>query len=65
LSVAVKLVIDTVSVLAAAGTVNAVTVGAVVSERVIVTEALFLVDTLPAASLAHAYRVLAPALGKV
>jgi hypothetical protein len=33
--------------------------------RVIVTESLFLVDTFPAASLAHAYSVFVPTLGNV
>jgi hypothetical protein len=61
----VKLVIGTVSVVAAVGTVKAVTVGAVVSERVMVMEALLLADTLPAASFAHAYNVLVPAVPKV
>ena len=65
LSVAVKLVIGTVRLVAVAGMVKAVTVGAVVSERVMVTEALLLVDTLPAASLPHAYKVLLPADAKV
>jgi hypothetical protein len=51
----VKLVIDTVKEVAVAGIVKAETVGAVVSGgRVIVTEALLLADTLPAASFAHA-----------
>ena len=54
LSVAVKLLIGTVSDVAVAGIVNVLTVGFVVSDVVIVivTEALFPVDTLPAASLA-------------
>jgi hypothetical protein len=53
LSVAVKRVIGILSEVAVAGIVNPVTVGAVVS-MVMVTEALRLVDTLPAASLAQA-----------
>jgi hypothetical protein len=53
LSVAVKVVIETERDVAVAGMLNAVTVGAVVSS-VIVTDALLLVDTLPAASLAQA-----------
>jgi hypothetical protein len=53
LSVAVKRAIGTLSEVAVAGIVNPVTVGAVVS-MVMVTEALRLVDTLPAASLAQA-----------
>jgi hypothetical protein len=52
--VAVKLVIDTVNDADEDGTVKTDTVGAVVSGRVTVTEALLLADTLPAASLAHA-----------
>ena len=63
LSVAMKLVIDTVSVEAIAGTMNAVTVGGVVSTMV--TEALALADTFPAASFAQAYRVLFPVVVKV
>ncbi len=61
LSVAAKDVIDTVRVLEVAGMVNAEMVGFVVSpvdgggvETVIVTEALRLVETFPAASLAQA-----------
>ena len=54
LSVAVKVVMGTVSVVAVAGTVKAVTVGLVVSESVIVTVALLLADTFPAASFAQA-----------
>ncbi len=54
LSVAVKLLIATVSEVEVAGMENAVTVGGVVSGRVTVTVALLLVDTLPAASLAQA-----------
>jgi hypothetical protein len=65
LSVAVKLLIGTVSVLEVDGMVKAVTVGGVVSESVIVTLALRLAETLLAASLAQAYRVLEPAVGKV
>jgi hypothetical protein len=47
-------VIVTVKELELAGTANAVTVGGVVSATVMVTEALLLVETLPAASLAQA-----------
>jgi hypothetical protein len=47
-------VIETVSEAEVTGTENAVTVGGVVSARVIVVEALLLADTLPAASLAQA-----------
>jgi hypothetical protein len=67
-SVAVRVVIDTVNELAVAGIVKPVTTGAVVSPvggSVMVTPALKLFDTLPAASFAHAYRVFAPALPKV
>jgi hypothetical protein len=50
-----------------AGTSNEVIVGGVVSAlvTVIVTFALRLLETLPAASLAQAYSVFAPALPKV
>ena len=54
LSVAVRLLTATVSEVAVAGTVKVFTVGAVVSVSVIVTLALLLADTLPAASLAQA-----------
>jgi hypothetical protein len=57
LSVAVKDVIDTANVVEVAGMVKAETVGFVVSAtggRVIVTEALRLTETFPAASLAQA-----------
>jgi hypothetical protein len=54
LSVAVRLVIETVSDVAVVGTVKAVTVGTVVSGNVMVVVADLLIDTLPAASLAHA-----------
>jgi len=66
--VAVRLVIDTVNELAVAGMLNAVTTGAVVSPvggRVMVTLSLMLLDTLPAASFAHAYSVFAPCVAKV
>ena len=53
-SVAVKVLIETTNEEAVAGMVNPVTMGAAVSGRVIVTEALLLVETLPAASLAQA-----------
>ena len=42
-----------------------VMLGAVVSDKVIVVDALLLAETFPAASLAHAYNVLAPAVAKV
>jgi hypothetical protein len=67
-SVADSVVTDTVSAFAVAGMLKAVTTGAVVSPAgasVIVTPALRLFETLPAASFAHAYSVLAPALTKV
>jgi hypothetical protein len=54
LSVAVKLVIAMVNAADEVEIVKEVTVGAVVSARVTVTEALLPADTLPAASLAHA-----------
>jgi hypothetical protein len=44
----------TVRVVAVPGTVKAVTLGFVVSGSVMVTDALLLVDTFPAASLAQA-----------
>jgi hypothetical protein len=53
-SVAVMEIPETVSELEVAGIENAVTVGAVVSARVMVTGALRLAETLPAASLAQA-----------
>jgi hypothetical protein len=55
--VAVKTVIGTVKDLEILGSLKAVTVGAMVSEvggSVMVTEALLLGETLPAASLAQA-----------
>jgi hypothetical protein len=62
--VAVKEVMGTVRALDVAGIMNAVTVGAVASAwgRVIVTLALREVETLLAASLAHAKRVFAPSV---
>jgi hypothetical protein len=45
---------ETVRELEEAGIEKAVTVGAVMSVRVMVVEALLLVETLPAASLAQA-----------
>jgi hypothetical protein len=54
LSVAVKVAMGTVSVVAVAGMVKAVMVGGVASDSVIVTAAVMLADTLPAASLAQA-----------
>jgi hypothetical protein len=65
LSEAVKEVMGTVRLLEVAGMVKPVMVGGVVSGIVIVTEAVRLVETLPAASLAHPYNVLAPAVAKV
>ncbi len=65
MSVAVNEVIATVRELEVAGMVKVVTVGRVVSGRVMVVLALRLVDTLPAASLAHAKSVLAPAVANV
>ena len=67
LSVAVKRVIGTLSEFEVAGTEKPVTVGAVVSDElnVTVTEALRLAETFPAASLAHAYKVFAPAVATV
>ena len=52
-SVAVKVVIATVSEVELAGIVNPVTTGAVVSGRVIVIVALRGAETFPAASLAQ------------
>jgi hypothetical protein len=66
--VAVNDVIGTLRELEVEAIVKAVTVGAtvsVVAGSVIVVAALALADTLPAASLAQAYTVLAPALAKV
>jgi hypothetical protein len=54
LSLATKALIATVSELEVEGIVKVVTVGAVASGRVTVTEALLLAETLPAASLAQA-----------
>jgi hypothetical protein len=57
LSLALIADIATVKEEAVAGTLNAVTVGKVVSDvggSVMVTDALLLAETLPAASLAHA-----------
>jgi hypothetical protein len=65
LSVAVRLEIGTVNELEVAGIVNPVTVGGVVSERVIVVVAFLLVETLFAASFAQAKRVFDPAVVKV
>ena len=53
-SVAVKVVMLAVSDVDVGGIAKAVTLGAVVSGRVMVTEALRFVETLPAASLAQA-----------
>ena len=53
-SVAVKVVIATVSEVEVAGIVNPVTTGAVVSGRVIVIVSLRGAETFPAASLAQA-----------
>jgi hypothetical protein len=71
LSVAEKTVIDTDWELEVGATENDETVGAVVSETeggavaVTVVVALLPAETLPAASLAQAYSVFAPALAKV
>ncbi len=65
MSVAVKEVIETVKDVAVTGMLNAVTVGGVISGSVTVIDALLLADTLPAASFAQAYSVLAPAVAKV
>ncbi len=51
---AVRVVIETVREFDVAGIVNAVTFGGVASGSVMVTEALRLVETLLAASFAHA-----------
>jgi hypothetical protein len=60
-------VIDTVKDVEEEGIVKELTVGTVVSGivTVTVTKALLLADTLPAASLAHAYSVLLPAVVNV
>jgi len=65
LSVAVRLVMDTVREVAVAGTTKAEITGAVISGIVMVTDALLLVDTFPAASLTQAYRVLVPSVVKL
>jgi hypothetical protein len=68
LSVALSALIDTVSEFDVAGMLKAVTTGAIVSPvggNVMVTFAFRLLETLPAASLAQAYSVFAPALPKV
>ncbi len=54
LSVAVNVVIETVNEVDVEGIVNAVTFGGVASCSVMVTEPLRLVETLLAASFAHA-----------
>ena len=64
LSVAVNEVIGTVNEVDAGGIANPVTVGGVESGSVMVVAALMLVETLPAASLAHAYSILAPGVEK-
>jgi len=64
LSVAANALIATVNEVPAAGMLKDVTVGAAVSAKAIVVEALWLAETFPAASLAHAYSVLAPAVAK-
>ena len=61
LSVAVKVVTGTVKEDEVGGTTKAVTVGAVVSARVIVTLSFKGAETFPAASLAQAKRVRVPA----
>lgn len=65
LSTAEKALIGTTSVDAVEGRVNAVTAGGVASERVTVTDALRLLDTLSAVSFAHAYSTLTPAVAHV
>jgi hypothetical protein len=62
--VAVKAVMETVRDEEVAGLLNPVTVGGVASVEgiVTVTEALRLLETFPAASLAQAKRVLVPAV---
>ena len=65
LSLAVKLLMATVRLVAVDGMVKAVTVGFVVSGSVMVTESLAPVETFPAASLAQAYRVIEPSEAKV
>jgi hypothetical protein len=65
LSVAVKVVIGTTSELPVAGIEKAVTCGAVTSLIVTTVGALSELETLPAASLAQAKRVLEPAVVKV
>jgi hypothetical protein len=62
---AVKLVIGTVRLVEVVGIVKAVTLGGAVSPSVMVTVALRLVETLPAASLAQPYRVLMPGVANV
>ena len=57
--------IGTTSVVEVAGMAKAVTVGEVMSGRVMTVEAFLTADTLPAASLAQAYRVLVPAVVKL
>ena len=59
-SVAVRVETATVRLLEVAGMVNDVTVGGVVSDSVIASEALRGTETFPAASLANAYRVFTP-----
>ena len=54
LSLAVRPETGTVNAVALAGRLKLATVGAVVSARVMVTEALLLAEMLPAASLAQA-----------
>ncbi len=54
LSIAVNVVIETVNEVDVEGIVNAVTFGRVESGSVMVTDALRLVETLLAASFAHA-----------
>ena len=65
MSVAASPDTGTVSEVAVAGRVKAPTVGAATSGRVMVTVAVRADETLPAASLAQAYAVLAPSPEKV
>jgi hypothetical protein len=65
LSVAVKLSIATVKDVAVDGMLKLPTAGGVVSGSVIVTLALRLAETFPAASFVHAYKVFVPAVEKL
>lgn len=65
LSLTLKLTIGTVSDVDVLGKANLITVGAVVSGKVMVTVADFPAETLPEASLVHAYAVRVPLALKV